>query len=78
MRVSNQSVEGVCLGLFFGGCVYFFIFKSRNFETSDLMIILTFLRNRDTHEYRKYISASKFVDDVKEQFGKDSTALRIH
>lgn len=42
------------------------------------MIILTFLRNRDAQEYSKYISASKFVGDVKELFGKDSTALRIH
>lgn len=67
------------MGLFFGVFVFFFfIFKFRNFETTDLMIILTFLRHGDTHEYRKYISASKFEDDVKELFGKDSTALRIH
>lgn len=42
------------------------------------MMILTFLTNRDVHEYSKYISASKFADDVKELFGKDSTTLRIH
>lgn len=63
----------------FFGCAFFFLFfEFRNFETSDLMIVLTFLRNRRAHEYRKYISASKFVDDVKELFGKDSKALRIH
>lgn len=63
----------------FFGCVYFLIiFEFSNFETPDLMMVLTFLRNRDAHEYRKYISASKFVDDVKELFGKDSKALRIH
>lgn len=65
------------IGAFFGCVFNFFIFKFRNFEASHL-IILTFLRNRDAHEYSKYISASKFVDDVKELFGKDSTALRIH
>lgn len=59
-------------------CLFFLFFEFRNFETSDLMIVLTFLRNRRAHEYRKYISASKFVDDVKELFGKDSKALRIH
>ena len=53
-------------------------FKFRNFETSHLMRILTFLRNRDAREHRSYISASKFVDNVKELFGKNSTELRIH
>lgn len=41
------------------------------------MRILMFLTNRDAHEHRNYVSASEFVDDVKELFGKNSTGLRI-
>jgi len=55
-----------------------FFFNFRKFETSHLMGILLFLRNRDAHEPRNYILASKFVDHAKELFGKNSTELTVH